>query len=58
VPAQLGCKKHLAVRPPVQSLYLLMETGPGEVFGCRSGAADSGLWECDTVLLGKWFLVF
>lgn len=28
-----------------------METDPGEIFGCNSVAADSSLWECDTVLL-------
>jgi hypothetical protein len=40
------------------SFYLMTETDPGEIFGCHSVVADSSLWECDTVLLGKWFLVF
>jgi len=61
------CKKQLVVRPldsgqnwvcTFLSFYLMMETDPGEIFGCHSVAADSSLWECDTVLLGKWFLVF
>ena len=36
----------------------MMETDPEEIFSCHSVTADSSLWECDTVLLGKWFLAF
>jgi hypothetical protein len=62
-----ACKKQLVVRPldsgqnwicKILSFYPMMETDPGEIFGCHSVTADSCLWECDTLLLGKWFLVF
>lgn len=62
-----ACKEEVVVRPldsgqnwvcKFLSFYLMMETDPGEIFGCQSVTADWSLWECDTVLLGKWFLVF